>query len=147
MLPRSSDSVISAAAPLAPSNNYSQHPQLIVLMQCGIKRYAPDNDQAIHCAISLIFLTSDIFASYESVVGTSIARAIMLTPLNPSCAWVINCIIDWVGDQPILCQRRLKTRKVVSDTRLHCDPDYQSQLSSAHSRHIAYVFNPSVTSC
>jgi len=30
--------------------------------------------------------------------------------------------------------------------RLHCDPDYQSQLDSARTRHVAYVINPSVTS-
>jgi hypothetical protein len=39
----------------------------------------------------------------------------------------MKCVIDLIGDQPILCQRRFKTRKLVSDTRLHCDPDCSSQ--------------------
>jgi len=119
-----------------------------VLLQCGLKALRswersghPSRD------ICLSFLSQTSFAMYESVVETSITRAIMFTPLNPSCTWVINCVIDLVGDQPMLCQRRFKTRKLVFDTRLHCDPDYQRQLGSARSRHIAYVINPSVTAC
>ena len=40
---------------------------------------------------------------------------------------MFNCVIDLIGDQPILCQCRLLTFKLVSDTRLHCDQDHSSQ--------------------
>jgi hypothetical protein len=36
-------------------------------------------------------------------------------------------MIDLIGDQPILCQRRLLTRQLVHDTRLHRNPDHLSQ--------------------
>jgi len=79
--------------------------------------------------ISLSFPISDIFLQYnESVVGTytnQVDDAYCL--LNPYADELFNCVIDLIGDQPILCQRRLLTRKLISDTRLHCDPDYSSQ--------------------
>jgi len=73
-------------------------------------------------------LNIDISQSYESVVETStnpVGNVYYL--LNPSCRWVINCVIDLISDQPILCQRGTLTRQLVSNTSLHCDPHYSRQ--------------------
>jgi len=59
-----------------------------------------------------------------------------LSPHNPSSKGVINCIIDLIGDQPILCQCATQMRKLVSDTSLYCDPDWLNQqpvLTLGHS--------------
>ena len=93
------------------------------------KRYAPDNNQAIHCAISAHpFHTQTSFANVR-VGSWNIHQPSWwcISPLNHSCRWVINCVMDLIGDQLILCQRRLKTRKLIPESRLHCDADCSSQ--------------------
>jgi len=45
----------------------------------------------------------------------------------PHAVELFNCVIDLIDDQSILYQRRFLTRKLVYDTRLHCDPDHSSQ--------------------
>jgi len=89
-----------------------------------------------------------LLQSYDLVVGTStnqVDNAYRL--LNPSSSERFNCVIDLVGDQPILCQRRLMTRKLVSNTRLtlRSRPSNLIEWCSLLGT-LAYVINLSVTS-
>jgi len=93
------------------------------------KHYTPDKNQAIYRAVSAChFLAQTSLQSYKSVVGTStnqVDNAYRL--LIPHTGERFNCGNDLIGDQPMLWKYRLLTRKLVSDTRLHCDSDHLSQ--------------------
>jgi hypothetical protein len=70
----------------------------------------------------------------------------LIASKTPHASEWFSCVIDLIGDQPILCQRRLMTRKLVSDTRLHCDPDHLSQQVVLALGPKPTSFNPSVMS-
>jgi hypothetical protein len=65
----------------------------------------------------------------------------------PHASERLSCAVVLIGDQPILCQRRLMMGKLVSDTRLHCDPDHLSQQVMLALDPKPTSFNSSVTSC
>jgi hypothetical protein len=57
---------------------------------------------------------------------------------------VINWVIDLIGDLPILCQHRFLTRKLLTDTRLHCDPDHPKPIEGVRSRPIPTLLIPEI---
>jgi hypothetical protein len=79
--------LVIGRTPMAPDNNSPQHPQVIALLQRGLKAYAPDKNQAIRRLISAHrSLSQTTYKSYELVVGTStnqVDNAYRL--INPSC--------------------------------------------------------------
>lgn len=69
-----------------------------------------------------------ILQSYKSVVGTTTNQPAGENGLwNPSSNELFIWVRDFLGNQPILCECRIQMLNLVSDTRLHCDPDHTTQ--------------------
>jgi len=114
---------ITTSIPIALSRSHLEMRPVIsatlpnwLLCSCNVvsKHYAPDKNQAIRRVISchtlrlisLNFMTS--YYPFATVVGTSANKLVGSTYRN-SCLTSLGylaCVIDIIGNQPILCQRR-----------------------------------------